>query len=58
MAVTGFDESERQIWAGQAATSQTRAEIKRRFDLLSSEFADADGMLTLPHAALLARARR
>ncbi len=42
----------------RSQTSQTRAEIKRRFDLLSSKFADADGMLTLPHTALLARARR
>jgi SAM-dependent methyltransferase len=46
---------------GQMVKSQTpriRAEIKRHFDLFSSEFADEDGVLTLPHAALLARARR
>ncbi|MBB4943529.1 hypothetical protein FHR32_007929 [Streptosporangium album] len=30
------------------------AEIKRHFDLLSAEFAGADGCLVLPHAALLA----
>lgn len=47
--------------AGQVVQSQTpqvRAEIKRHFDLFSAEFADADGILTLPHTALLARARR
>ena len=42
----------------QSQTPQIRAEIKRHFDLFSSEFADEDGVLTLPHAALLARARR
>jgi 2-polyprenyl-3-methyl-5-hydroxy-6-metoxy-1,4-benzoquinol methylase len=48
-------------FTGQLVQSQTpkiRAEIKRQFDLLSSQFASADGILTLPHAALLARARR
>jgi hypothetical protein len=48
-------------FGGQIVQSQTpriRAEIKRHFDLFSSEFADEDGVLTLPHAALLARARR
>jgi SAM-dependent methyltransferase len=48
-------------FTGQLVQSQspgTRAEIKRHFGLFSSEFADADGMLTLPHAALLACARR
>ncbi|MFD5722906.1 class I SAM-dependent methyltransferase [Streptomyces sp. NPDC127036] len=47
--------------AGLMVTSQTsrvRAEIKRHFDLFSAELADADGVLSLPHAALLARARR
>ena len=33
------------------------AEIKRHFDDLSSEFATPDGMLALPHAALLATGR-
>jgi hypothetical protein len=33
------------------------AEIKRHFDDLSSEFATLDGMLALPHAALLATGR-
>jgi SAM-dependent methyltransferase len=42
----------------QSQTPHLRAEIKRHFDLLSAEFADEDGLLTLPHAALLARARR
>ncbi|TQK50838.1 methyltransferase family protein [Streptomyces sp. SLBN-118] len=48
-------------FGGQMVQSQTpriRAEIKRHFDLFSREFADQDGVLTLPHAALLARARR
>ncbi|MEU3209189.1 class I SAM-dependent methyltransferase [Streptomyces cyaneofuscatus] len=48
-------------FGGQMVQSQIppiRAEIKRHFDLFSSEFADAEGVLTLPHAALLARARR
>ncbi|MFJ9821519.1 class I SAM-dependent methyltransferase [Streptomyces sp. NPDC101151] len=48
-------------FGGQMVQSQTprvRAEIKRHFDLLSTEFADADGVLALPHAALLARGRR
>lgn len=46
---------------GQMVTSQTpriRAEIKRHFDLFSAELADENGVLCLPHAALLARARR
>jgi SAM-dependent methyltransferase len=42
----------------QSQAPETRAEIKRHFDLFSLEFADSDGVLTLPHAALLARARR
>ncbi|GAA4229012.1 hypothetical protein GCM10023075_35590 [Streptosporangium album] len=33
---------------------EVMAEIKRHFDLLSAEFAGADGCLVLPHAALLA----
>ncbi|MEU6199539.1 class I SAM-dependent methyltransferase [Streptomyces sp. NPDC047061] len=48
-------------FGGRMLLSQTpriRAEIKRHFDLLSSEFAGEDGLLSLPHAALLARARR
>ncbi|MFF9662013.1 class I SAM-dependent methyltransferase [Streptomyces althioticus] len=48
-------------FGGQMVRSQTpqiRADIKRHFDLFSSEFADEDGTLTLPHAALLARGRR
>ncbi|MFI8242660.1 class I SAM-dependent methyltransferase [Streptomyces sp. NPDC085866] len=48
-------------FGGQMVQSQTpliRAEIKRHFDLFSSEFAGEDGVLALPHAALLARARR
>ncbi|MET9971570.1 class I SAM-dependent methyltransferase [Streptomyces sp. NPDC006356] len=47
--------------AGRIVQSQTplmRAEIKRHFDLLGAEFADGHGRLALPHAALLARARR
>ncbi|MFI6015827.1 class I SAM-dependent methyltransferase [Streptomyces sp. NPDC051243] len=46
-------------FGGQMVRSQpprVRAEIKRHFDLFSAEFADEDGVLTLPHAALLARA--
>jgi SAM-dependent methyltransferase len=42
----------------QSQPPGTRAEVKRHFDVFSSEFADADGVLSLPHAALLARARR
>ncbi|WP_020575464.1 class I SAM-dependent methyltransferase [Actinopolymorpha alba] len=42
----------------QSQTPRTRAAIKNYFDTFSVEFADADGLLTLPHAALLARARR
>lgn len=48
-------------FGGQMVNSQPpgiRADIKRHFDLFSADFADADGVLTLPHAALLARARR
>ncbi|WP_369173280.1 class I SAM-dependent methyltransferase [Streptomyces sp. R28] len=48
-------------FGGQIVQSQTpgiRAEIKRHFDLFSAKFADESGVLTLPHAALLARARR
>ncbi|AZQ40766.1 class I SAM-dependent methyltransferase [Streptomyces cyaneochromogenes] len=41
----------------QSQTPAIRAEIKRHFDLFSEEFADENGVLTLPHAALLARAR-
>ena len=33
------------------------AEIKRYFDDFSREFATPDGMLALPHAALLATGR-
>lgn len=33
------------------------AEIKRHFDDLSSEFGTPDGMLALPHAALVATGR-
>ncbi|MFG3280788.1 class I SAM-dependent methyltransferase [Streptomyces sp. NPDC048111] len=46
---------------GQTILSQPehiRAEIKRRFHLLSAEFALPDGQLALPHAALLAWGRR
>ncbi|WP_328551516.1 class I SAM-dependent methyltransferase [Streptomyces sp. NBC_00358] len=42
----------------QSQTASVRTEIKRHFDLLSSEFAGQDGVLSLPHAALLAVARR
>ncbi|WP_392757290.1 hypothetical protein [Streptomyces sp. LN590] len=42
----------------QSQTPQIRHAIKRHFDVFSSEFADSDGVLTLPHAALLARALR
>jgi hypothetical protein len=42
----------------QSQTPQTRAKIKRHFEKFSQAFADTDGMLTLPHAALLVRARR
>ncbi|CBG68537.1 MULTISPECIES: hypothetical protein [Streptomyces] len=48
-------------FGGQLVQSQTpriRTEIKRHFDLFSAEFASEDGLLALPHAALLARARR
>ncbi|MEU9019493.1 class I SAM-dependent methyltransferase [Actinomadura sp. NPDC048394] len=34
-------------------TPETRAEIKRHFDLLSAEFTGSDGRLALPHRALL-----
>ncbi|WP_312870165.1 class I SAM-dependent methyltransferase [Streptomyces himalayensis] len=56
-------------WAGPASgvacighllTSQPPyviAEAKRHYDLLSGEFAGSDGMLSLPHAALLAHGR-
>ncbi|GGT88362.1 class I SAM-dependent methyltransferase [Streptomyces violascens] len=46
---------------GQTVVSQpdhTLGEIKRHFDLLSAEFAGPSGRLALPHAALLAHARR
>ncbi|WP_179790145.1 class I SAM-dependent methyltransferase [Actinopolymorpha rutila] len=42
----------------QSQPPEVRAEIKRFYDEFSAEFADADGLLTLPHTALLARARR
>ncbi|MGW0230819.1 class I SAM-dependent methyltransferase [Actinopolymorpha singaporensis] len=48
-------------FTGQLIRSQppeVRAEIRRFFDEFSGEFADVDGLLTLPHAALLVRARR
>jgi SAM-dependent methyltransferase len=57
-------------WGGPAAgvaaigtllcgqTPEVRAAIRRRFDQLSVEFTTEDGLLSLPHAALLARARR
>ena len=47
-------------FVGQIVVSQPeeiRAEIKRHFDLLSKEFAGADGQLVLPHEALLVEAR-
>ncbi|MFD2083191.1 Methyltransferase domain-containing protein [Actinopolymorpha cephalotaxi] len=47
-------------FTGQLIQSQppaVRADIKAFFDEFSAEFADTDGLLTLPHAALLARAR-
>ncbi|MFE9403368.1 class I SAM-dependent methyltransferase [Streptomyces sp. NPDC006530] len=37
---------------------RTRADIRRHFDLLSTEFAIGGGELALPHAALLAWGRR
>ncbi len=46
---------------GQVLLSQperVRAAIKDQFDLLSREFTGPDGRLVLPHAALLAHARR
>ncbi|MFI8347728.1 hypothetical protein [Streptomyces sp. NPDC085596] len=46
---------------GQIVTSQPpqiRAEIKRHFDVFSAEFTGPDGLLALPHTALLAWARR
>ncbi|WP_347400491.1 hypothetical protein [Streptomyces sp. BK239] len=42
----------------QSQTPEVRAVIRRRFELFASEFADDTGGLTLPHAALMARARR
>jgi SAM-dependent methyltransferase len=42
----------------QSQSEENRAAIKHHFDLLSQEFLGADGQLTLPHAALLASARR
>lgn len=41
----------------RSQSSQVQAEIKRHFDALSTKFATEDGLLILPHAALLARAR-
>ncbi|MEW1914577.1 class I SAM-dependent methyltransferase [Kitasatospora sp. NPDC085895] len=46
---------------GQVLLSQderTRAEVRRHFDTLSREFLREDGLLALPHAALLVSARR
>ncbi|MCT9088837.1 class I SAM-dependent methyltransferase [Streptomyces sp. ASQP_92] len=46
---------------GQIVASRperTRADIRRHFDLLSTEFAIGGGELALPHAALLAWGRR
>lgn len=46
---------------GQIVTSQpeeVRAEIKRQFDVLCTEFAGPDGRLVLPHQAVLVGARR
>ncbi|WP_405775741.1 class I SAM-dependent methyltransferase [Streptomyces sp. NBC_00859] len=37
-----------------AQPSETRVEIKRHFDLLGAEFTGPDGLLALPHLALLA----
>ncbi|MFF7677531.1 class I SAM-dependent methyltransferase [Actinacidiphila glaucinigra] len=42
----------------QSQSSGTRSAIERHFLRFSEEFTDADGMLTLPHAALLAWGRR
>nr|WP_203606277.1 class I SAM-dependent methyltransferase [Streptomyces sp. SID11385] len=42
----------------RAQTPGVRAGIKRHFDMLSKEFTDPDGLLRLPHAALLAHGRR
>ncbi|MFF4746120.1 class I SAM-dependent methyltransferase [Streptomyces sp. NPDC001268] len=42
----------------QSQTPEIRTEIKRHFDLFGAEFADGSGVLSLPHAALLAHARR
>ncbi|MFF7330072.1 methyltransferase domain-containing protein [Streptomyces sp. NPDC008150] len=56
-------------WSGPAAgvahvgallssqTPEVRAEVRRQYDLLGAEFTTPDGLLGLPHAALLARAR-
>lgn len=41
----------------QSQPPAVRARIKGFFDEFSAEFEDADGLLTLPHAALLARAQ-
>jgi SAM-dependent methyltransferase len=42
-----------------AQDDRTRAEVRRHFDELSREFTDPeDGLLSLPHAALLVHARR
>ncbi|TQF01183.1 methyltransferase domain-containing protein [Kitasatospora acidiphila] len=41
-----------------AQREQTRAEVRRHFDRISQEFTDPDGLLSLPHTALLVRAHR
>ncbi|MCC9309517.1 methyltransferase domain-containing protein [Kitasatospora sp. RB6PN24] len=41
-----------------AQNEQTRVEIRRHFDRFSQEFTDPDGLLSLPHAALLVHAHR
>ncbi|WP_431039392.1 class I SAM-dependent methyltransferase [Streptomyces sp. P6-2-1] len=42
----------------RAQTPGVQAAIKRHFDLFGAEFTDPDGLLRLPHAALLAWGRR
>ncbi|GAA4880226.1 class I SAM-dependent methyltransferase [Kitasatospora terrestris] len=41
-----------------AQTPETRAEVRRHFDTLAQPFLAPDGLLTLPHAALLTTAHR
>lgn len=41
-----------------AQREQTRAEVRRHFDRISQEFTDSEGLLSLPHTALLVHAHR